>query len=47
MKNINLVMKRVCAYMIDTVIVMLLSLSISTIPFLRKNTEKYETKYKE
>ena len=47
MKNISLVMKRVCAYMIDTVIVMLLALSISSIPFLRKNTEKYEDKYKE
>ena len=47
MKNISLVMKRVCAYMIDTVIIMLLALSISTIPFLRKNTEKYEKKYSE
>lgn len=47
MKNISLVMKRVCAYMIDTIIVMLLALSISSIPFLRKNTEKYDEKYKE
>lgn len=47
MKNINTVMRRVCAYTIDTIIVMLLSVIISNIPFLQKNLDKYQNKYSE
>lgn len=47
MKNTNLVMKRVCAYMIDIIVVMLISVVVTYIPFLKKNTEEYQTKYNE
>lgn len=47
MKNINSVMKRVLAYIIDIMIVMYLSLAISYIPLFQKDMDKYESKYNE
>ena len=47
MNNLTPLVKRVCAYMVDILIVMLLSLAITSIPFLRKNTNEYQDKYSE
>lgn len=45
MKNIYPVIKRVYAYLIDIILVMLLSFAISKIPFLEKDNDKYQEKY--
>lgn len=47
MNNLTPLIKRVCAYMVDIFIVMILSVLISSIPFLRKNTQEYQNKYNE
>lgn len=47
MNNLTPLVKRVCAYMVDILIVMILSLAITSIPFLRKNTKEYQDKYSE
>ena len=47
MNNLTPLVKRVCAYMVDILIVMILSLAITSIPFLRKNTNEYQDKYSE
>ncbi len=47
MNNLTPLIKRVCAYMIDIIIVMYLSTIITSIPFLRKNTTEYQNKYSE
>ena len=47
MNNLTPLVKRVGAYMIDILIVMILSLAITSIPFLRKNTNEYQDKYSE
>ena len=47
MKNINIVMKRVCSYMIDIIIVTLFATAITYIPFLKKDEIKYQQKYNE
>lgn len=47
MNNIRPLMKRVCAYAIDIVIVTLLASSISSIKFLNKNMEEYQKTYEE
>ena len=47
MKNLTPLVKRVAAYMVDILIVMILSLAITSIPFLRKNTKEYQDKYSE
>jgi len=47
MKNINIVMKRVCSYMIDIIIVTIFATAITYIPFLRKDETKYQEKYNE
>lgn len=47
MKNINILLKRICAYMVDIVIVMFISILISSIPYISKDNEKYEEKYNE
>lgn len=47
MNNLTPLVKRVCAYIIDIIIVMYLSTIITSIPFLRKNTTEYQNKYSE
>lgn len=47
MKNTRPVMKRVGAYLIDLLIVLIISSTISNIPFLNKNIDKYQSIYKE
>ena len=47
MNNLTPLVKRICAYMVDILIVMILSLAITSIPFLRKNTNEYQDKYSE
>lgn len=47
MKNTRPLMKRVCAYLIDLLIVLIISSTISNIPFLNKNLDKYQSTYKE
>ena len=47
MNNLTPLVKRVCAYMVDILIVMILSLAITSIPVLRKNTNEYQDKYSE
>lgn len=47
MKNTRPLMKRVCAYLIDLFIVLIISSIISNIPFLNKNFEAYQSTYSE
>ena len=47
MKNTRPVMKRISAYLIDLLIVMIISSTISNIPYLNKNLDKYQSTYKE
>lgn len=47
MKNINILLKRICAYMVDIIIVMFISILISSIPYISKDNEKYQQKYSE
>lgn len=47
MKNTRPVMKRICAYLVDLLIVLIISSTISNIPFLNKNLDKYQSTYKE
>lgn len=47
MKNIKPVMKRVCAYIIDLFIVLLIASLISRIPFINKMMEDYQKTYDE
>lgn len=47
MKNINILLKRICAYMVDIIIVMFISILISSIPYINKDNEKYQQKYSE
>lgn len=47
MKNTKPLMKRVCAYLVDLLIVLIISSTISSIPFLNKNLDKYQSTYKE
>ena len=47
MNNLTPLVKRVCAYIIDIIIVMYLSTIITSIPFLRKNNTEYQNKYSE
>lgn len=47
MKNIKPLMRRVCAYMIDLFIVLMLATLVSSIPFLNKNMDKYQKTYDE
>ena len=47
MKNTRPVMKRISAYLIDLLIVLIISSTISNIPFLNKNLDKYQSTYKE
>lgn len=47
MTNIKPLMKRVCAYIIDLFIVLLISSLISSIPFLNKGMDDYQKTYTE
>ena len=47
MKNLKPLMKRVCAYMIDLFIVMILASLVSSIPLLNKKMDKYQKTYSE
>ena len=47
MNNLSPLVKRVCAYLIDIIIVMYLSTIITSIPFLKKDNTEYQTKYSE
>lgn len=47
MKNINILLKRICAYIVDIIIVMFISILISSIPYISKDNEKYQQKYSE
>ena len=45
MKNLKPLMKRVCAYLIDLFIVLMLGTLVSSIPFLNKNMDNYQKTY--
>jgi uncharacterized protein YxeA len=45
MNNLTPLVKRVCAYMMDIFIVMLLAVITTSIPFLRKNNTEYQNNY--
>lgn len=47
MKNIKFLIKRVCAYTIDLVIVLILASTLSSIPVINKNIDIYQEKYDE
>ena len=47
MSNIKPLLKRVCAYMIDLFIVLIISSLVSSIPFLNKNIDSYQETYEE
>ena len=47
MKNLKPLMRRVCAYMIDLFLVLILATLVSSIPFLNKNMDKYQKTYDE
>lgn len=47
MKNLKPLMRRVCAYMIDLFVVLILATLVSSIPFLNKNMDKYQETYDE
>ena len=45
MKNLKPLMSRVCAYMIDLFVVLMIATLVSSIPFLNKNMDKYQKTY--
>lgn len=47
MKNVKFLIKRVCAYTIDLVIVLILASTLSSIPVINKNIDIYQEKYDE
>ena len=47
MKNLKPLMRRVCAYMIDLFVVLMIATLVSSIPFLNKNMDKYQKTYSE
>ena len=49
MKDLNLkpVIKRIGAYMIDIIIVLIIATSITNIPLINKHFEEYQTLYQE
>lgn len=47
MKNFKFLIKRVCAYTIDLVIVLILASTLSSIPVINKNIDIYQEKYDE
>lgn len=47
MKNVKFLIKRVCAYTIDLVIVLILASTLSSIPIINKNIDIYQEKYDE
>ena len=47
MRNLKPLMRRVCAYMIDLFVVLIIASLVSSIPFLNKNMDKYQKTYSE